>query len=210
MFQAMKKNGGILALFALLATGLVAITHLLTEGRIAKQQEIELMDILNQVVPAQSHDNVLYKSCTLVKDFPRLGTNDSEPAYIATKDGKPVGIAIQAIAPDGYSGAIKLIVGLNMDGVVTGVRVLQQNETPGLGDKIETSVSNWIYSFNGKKVKGENDPAWHVRKDGGEFDQFTGATITPRAVVKSVKNVSLFWDQNKEKILNQPLNCSGE
>ncbi|KJF95469.1 electron transport complex subunit RsxG [Photobacterium angustum] len=210
MFNAMKKNGAILAIFACLATALVALTNYLTEDRIAEQQRLQLLDTLNQVIPVANHDNLLYKSCTLVRDHKRLGTLAQMPAYIAKKDNKPVGVAIEGIAPDGYSGAIKIIVGLDMKGVITGVRVLQQNETPGLGDKIEATVSNWIYSFNGKRVTGDNDPSFKVRKDGGEFDQFTGATITPRAVVKAVKNISLYWDQNQDKIINQPLDCAGE
>ncbi|MGF1723369.1 electron transport complex subunit RsxG [Photobacterium nomapromontoriensis] len=210
MLNAMKKNGGILALFALLATGLVSVTHLLTANKIEQQQQQELLKVLNQVIPPASHDNELYKSCTLVTNEQFLGTTSPMPAYIAEKGGKKTGVAIEAIAPNGYSGAIKLIVGLNTDGVVTGVRILSHNETPGLGDKIEKRISNWIDSFTGKKVNGENDSRWAVRKDGGEFDQFTGATITPRAVVGSVKNVSLYFQSHQQQLFEQPLNCQGE
>lgn len=207
MINAMKKNGGLLAIFALLATTLVSVTNLLTEDRIQEQQQKELLKVLNQVIPADSHDNELYKSCTLITNEQYLGTPTPIPAYVAEKAGQKTGIAIEAVAPDGYSGAIKLVVGLNIDGKVTGVRVLNHNETPGLGDKIDTRISNWINSFTGKKVNGEKDTRWAVRKDGGEFDQFTGATITPRAVVGAVKRVSLYYQQNKQHIFDQPLNC---
>ncbi|WP_261857224.1 electron transport complex subunit RsxG [Photobacterium sanguinicancri] len=210
MIQAMKKNGGVLAIFALLATALVAVTNLLTQDRILEQQQKELLKVLNQVIPAESHDNELYKSCTLITNEQYLGTQAPMPAYLASKKGEPSGVAIEAIAPDGYNGAIKLIVGLDPTGVVTGVRILSHQETPGLGDKIEMRISHWIESFTGKKLAGENDPAWAVRKDGGEFDQFTGATITPRAVVKAVKNVSLYYTRHQQALLNQPLNCQGE
>ncbi|MGR5078379.1 electron transport complex subunit RsxG [Photobacterium swingsii] len=210
MIHAMKKNGGVLAIFALLATALVAVTNLLTQDRILEQQQKELLKVLNQVIPAESHDNELYKSCTLITNEQYLGTQAPMPAYLASKGGKPSGVAIEAIAPDGYNGAIKLIVGLDPTGVVTGVRILSHQETPGLGDKIEMRISHWIESFTGKKLAGENDPAWAVRKDGGEFDQFTGATITPRAVVKAVKNVSLYYTRHQQALLNQPLNCQGE
>lgn len=210
MIHAMKKNGGVLAIFALLATALVAVTNLLTQDRILEQQQKELLKVLNQVIPAESHDNELYKSCTLITNEQYLGTQAPMPAYLASKDGEPSGVAIEAIAPDGYNGAIKLIVGLDPTGVVTGVRILSHQETPGLGDKIEMRISHWIESFTGKKLAGENDPAWAVRKDGGEFDQFTGATITPRAVVKAVKNVSLYYTRHQQALLNQPLNCQGE
>ncbi|WP_415720372.1 electron transport complex subunit RsxG [Photobacterium ganghwense] len=207
MINAMKKNGGLLAIFALLATTLVSVTNLLTEDRIQEQQQKELLKVLNQVIPADSHDNELYKSCTLITNEQYLGTPTPMPAYVAEKAGQKTGIAIEAVAPDGYSGAIKLVVGLNINGKVTGVRVLNHNETPGLGDKIDTRISNWINSFTGKKVNGEKDTRWAVRKDGGEFDQFTGATITPRAVVGAVKRVSLYYQQNQQHIFDQPLNC---
>ncbi|MBV1842414.1 electron transport complex subunit RsxG [Photobacterium ganghwense] len=207
MINAMKKNGGLLAIFALLATTLVSVTNLLTEDRIQEQQQKELLKVLNQVIPADSHDNELYKSCTLINNEQYLGTPTPMPAYVAEKAGQKTGIAIEAVAPDGYSGASKLVVGLNIDGKVTGVRVLNHNETPGLGDKIDTRISNWINSFTGKKVNGEKDTRWAVRKDGGEFDQFTGATITPGAVVGAVKRVSLYYQQNQQHIFDQPLNC---
>ncbi|KLV03873.1 electron transporter RnfG [Photobacterium aquae] len=210
MINAMKKNGGILAIFALMSTLLVALTHVMTADRIQEQQQKELLKVLNQVIPADSHDNVLFKSCTLVQNEQYLGTSNPMPAYIAKKDGQDTGIAIEAIAPDGYSGAIKLIVGLDKAGVVSGVRILSHNETPGLGDKIETRVSDWIYSFTGKRINGDKDPRWAVRKDGGEFDQFTGATITPRAVVGAVKKVALLYQQQQAQLYSQPLNCEGE
>ena len=125
------------------------------------------------------------------------------PAYIATIDGKPSAIAIEAIAPDGYNGAIKIIVGIQDNGTITGTRVLSHQETPGLGDKIDLRVTDWILSFTGKAVNDENISAWKVRKDGGQFDQFTGATITPRAVVKAVKHAVTYVNQNKESILAQ-------
>jgi len=210
MLNAMKKNSGVLAIFALLATALVSVTHLLTKDKIIEQQQKELLKVLNQVIPAQSHDNELYKNCTAITNEQYLGTSAPMPAYIAEKADEPTGVAIEAIAPDGYNGAIKIIVGLNMEGVVTGVRVLSHQETPGLGDKVDTRVTDWIDSFTGQKLQGEKDPAWAVRKDGGNFDQFTGATITPRAIVKAVKNASLYFERHQQELLNQPLNCQGE
>lgn len=210
MLNAMKKNSIVLAIFALLATALVSVTHLLTQDKILEQQQKELLKVLNQVIPPQNHDNELYKNCTSITNEQYLGTSAPMLAYIAEKADKPTGVAIKAIAPGGYNGAIKIIVGLDMTGLITGVRVLSHQETPGLGDKIDTRVTDWIYSFTGKKLQGEKDPAWAVRKDGGEFDQFTSATITPRAVVKAVKKVSLYFERHQQKLLNQPLNCQGK
>ncbi|UGA53874.1 electron transport complex subunit RsxG [Vibrio sp. VB16] len=206
MLTAIKKNGATLAIFACACTGLVAITHYLTEDTILQQERDQLKSILNEVIPHQMHDNELYSACTLVQSV-QLGSDDPLPAYIATKNGRPSAVAIEVIAPDGYNGKIKLIVGIDSQGVVTGTRVLAHRETPGLGDKIDTRISNWIDGFIGKQVTQDNLDSWKVKKDGGQFDQFTGATITPRAVVKAVKRGVIFYNENHDALHSQPLNC---
>ncbi|NOH85020.1 electron transport complex subunit RsxG [Vibrio sp. 03-59-1] len=208
MLTAIKKNGLTLAIFACASTGLVAVTQYLTKDAIQQQEEAQLLSVLNQVIPPALHDNELYRSCTLVND-PALGTNQSMPAYIATLNGKPSAIAIEAIAPNGYNGAIKLIVGIKADGSITGTRVLSHQETPGLGDKVDLRVSDWILGFTGKKLTEQNESDWKVRKDGGQFDQFTGATITPRAVVGSVKDTVSYVNKNSHTLYNQAFNCGG-
>lgn len=209
MLNAIKKNGLVLAIFACASTGLVAVTHYLTKDQIKQQEQAQLLSVLNQVIPHDLHDNELFSSCTLVQ-AEELGTDQAMPAYIAKINGEPSAIAIEAIAPDGYNGAIKVIVGMKIDGTILGTRVLSHQETPGLGDKIDLRVSDWILSFAGKQVTDSNLDRWKVRKDGGDFDQFTGATITPRAVVKSVKQAVQYVNQNNQALLAQPLNCGGE
>ncbi|CAH7230813.1 SoxR (2Fe-2S) reducing system protein RsxG [Vibrio chagasii] len=209
MLNAIKKNGLVLAIFACASTGLVAVTHYLTKDQIKQQEQAQLLSVLNQVIPHDLHDNELFSSCTLVQ-AEELGTEQAMPAYIAKINGEPSAIAIEAIAPDGYNGAIKVIVGMKIDGTILGTRVLSHQETPGLGDKIDLRVSDWILSFAGKEVTDSNLDRWKVRKDGGDFDQFTGATITPRAVVKSVKQAVQYVNQNNQALLAQPLNCGGE
>ncbi|NOI94735.1 MULTISPECIES: electron transport complex subunit RsxG [Vibrio] len=209
MLNAIKKNGLVLAIFACASTGLVAVTHYLTKDQIKQQEQAQLLSVLNQVIPHDLHDNELFSSCTLVQ-AEELGTEQAMPAYIAKINGEPSAIAIEAIAPDGYNGAIKVIVGMKIDGTILGTRVLSHQETPGLGDKIDLRVSDWILSFAGKQVTDSNLDRWKVRKDGGDFDQFTGATITPRAVVKSVKQTVQYVNQNNQALLAQPLNCGGE
>ncbi|MEZ9871296.1 electron transport complex subunit RsxG [Vibrio sp. 10N.261.51.C6] len=209
MLNAIKKNGLVLAIFACASTGLVAVTHYLTKDQIKQQEQAQLLSVLNQVIPRDQHDNELFSSCTLVQ-AEELGTEQAMPAYIAKLNGEPSAIAIEAIAPDGYNGAIKVIVGMKTDGTILGTRVLSHQETPGLGDKIDLRVSDWILSFAGKQVTDSNLDRWKVRKDGGDFDQFTGATITPRAVVKSVKQAVQYVNQNNQALLAQPLNCGGE
>ncbi|EGU39843.1 electron transport complex subunit RsxG [Vibrio splendidus] len=209
MLNAIKKNGLVLAIFACASTGLVAVTHYLTKDQIKQQEQTQLLSVLNQVIPHDLHDNELFSSCTLVQ-AEELGTEKAMPAYIAKINGEPSAIAIEAIAPDGYNGAIKVIVGMKIDGTILGTRVLSHQETPGLGDKIDLRVSDWVLSFAGKQVTDSNLDRWKVRKDGGDFDQFTGATITPRAVVKSVKQAVQYVNQNNQALLSQPLNCGGE
>lgn len=200
MIASAKRNGLILALFALLSTSLLAGIHALTADRIARQEQEQLIRILHQLFPQDSYNNDIFGSCVLVEDHQYLGREALIPMYIARQDGEKVAVAIEATAPDGYNGSIHLIVGIWQDGSVAGVRVLSHTETPGLGDKIELAKSDWVLDFNHKRLSGEKDPNWHVRKDGGQFDTFTGATITPRAVVKAVKRVLLYAEANRAAI----------
>ncbi|EJA7358564.1 electron transport complex subunit RsxG [Vibrio alginolyticus] len=209
MLTAIRKNGLTLAIFACATTGLVALTQCLTKDQIKVQEQKQLLSVLNQVIPENMHDNALTQACTMVTS-PDLGTLRAMPAYLATKNGEPTAIAIESIAPDGYNGEIKVITGIDNQGNILGTRVLNHQETPGLGDKIDLRVTDWILSFTGKQVTENNWNSWKVRKDGGDFDQFTGATITPRAVVKVVRNTVNYVNQSREDILNQPLGCEGE
>lgn len=210
MNNPMIKNGFLLALFALICTGLVAVVNQQTADKITQQEQQELMRVLHQLIPDEIHDNDLTAQCTLLLNKEALGTDNPMPAYIATMAGKPVAIAIEAIAPDGYNGNIKLIVGVNTQGEVLGVRTLTHQETPGLGDKIELRKSNWVSQFVGKVLDSQDDKQWLVKKDGGDFDQFTGATITPRAYVKAVKNAVWYFNNNQAQIFSQPLNCEAK
>lgn len=207
MLKTMKKSSLVLALFAVASTALVTITFALTKDQIAYQQQQQLLTTLNQVVPRSLHDNELYKACTLVSNSDALGTEQPMPIYLASLNDKHSGAAIEAIAPDGYSGAIKVIVGVDANSMVTGVRILSHQETPGLGDKIDTRITRWVDSFLGKSVDNLEDKSWAVQKDGGQFDQFTGATITPRAVVKAVKKAVWFYKTHQDELQTLPLNC---
>ncbi len=206
MLRTIRKNGLVLALFAVVSTGVVAVTNLLTKDTIREQQTAQLQGQLNQVIPNQLHDNELYASCVALS-AEEIGSTEPMPMYIATQNGETTAAAIEAIAPDGYNGSIKLLIGVDLDGNVLGVRVLSHQETPGLGDKIDLRVSDWILSFADKLISEDNGDLWHVRKDGGQFDQFTGATITPRAVVKAVYNAGLYFKQNQDAILANSPKC---
>jgi electron transport complex protein RnfG len=208
MITQMRRNGLILAAFALAATGLVMATQWLTADRIASQQRQELLTTLNALIPPQQHDNDVYADCTLVEAPESLGLEQPQPVYRARQDGEPVALALRTTAPDGYSGNIHMLVAVNRDHSVAGVRILQHRETPGLGDKIEVRRSDWVLQFEGEHVNGADDPRWEVERDGGMFDQFTGATITPRAVVNAVQRTVLFAEQNHDQLYAAPADCS--
>ncbi|PKG57990.1 electron transport complex subunit RsxG [Shewanella sp. Choline-02u-19] len=207
MKNSMLKNGLLLALFALLCTGLVAVVNQLTFAKIKQQEQIELARVLHQIIPDELHDNELTEHCITITSVDFLGTDKPLPAYIATKEGIGIAIAIETVAPDGYNGDIRIIIGLDKSGTVLGVRTLSHQETPGLGDKIERRKSDWVSSFKGLSILSDKDKRWHVKKDGGEIDQFTGATITPRAFVKAVKKATLYFNAHKDELLDAPANC---
>lgn len=190
MFKTMQKHGIALALFAALFTGLTALVNELTKPTIAQQSALQQKMLFDQVISDDVYDNRIQDSCLLVKDSP-LGKG-TRHIYVARKGDKPVAVVMEATAPDGYSGAIQILVAADFNGTILGTRVTEHHETPGLGDKIELRLSDWITHFANKRIQGSNDPAWAVQKDGGQFTQFTGATITPRAVVNAVKRAGLF------------------
>ena len=136
----------------------------------------------------------------MVTSRPLLGTSEPVAVYRARKAGQPVALVISPIAPDGYNGSIKLLVGINSDGTLSGVRVVGHRETPGLGDAIDESRSGWIHIFDNKSLGNPLPERWKVKKDGGDFDQLTGATITPRAVVKAVRQALLYYRDNQEAL----------
>jgi electron transport complex protein RnfG len=202
--KSITKHGGLLALFALIATGFVTATYTLTKDRIEAQVQQQRLELLNTVVPKDYHDNDLTEYCFNVTDD-ALGGN--QKIYLATKDNQATAFAIETTATNGYSGDIDMILGVTLNAEVLGLRVLSHKETPGLGDKIELSVSDWILSFDGKSYEDGNAALWKVKKDGGQFDQFTGATITPRAVVNTVAQTINWVQDNQSQLLDRQPNC---
>ncbi|MEI6859502.1 MAG: electron transport complex subunit RsxG [Shewanella sp.] len=207
MKKSILKNGFLLGLFTLICTAFVAVVNHQTVDKIKEQQQLQLKRTLHQLIPDSMHDNELSEYCILIHDENAMGIDTPLPAYIATKQSIPVAIAMEAIAPDGYNGNIKLIIGIDSQGTVLGVRTLSHAETPGLGDKIDLRKSDWVLAFNQQKLQSDTDIRWNVKKDGGDFDQFTGATITPRAYVKAVRNVLSYFNENSEFLLNRSANC---
>ena len=193
-------SGLLLALFAMAGTALVAVTYEETRERIAANERAALLRHLNELVPTQRYDNDPYHDTLAVRDPRRLGSDEPVTVYRVRKEGEPVAAVIASETPDGYSGTIRLLVGVNYDGTLAGVRVLSHRETPGLGDAIEAERSPWIHTFAGRSLSNPREQAWKVKKDGGVFDQFTGATITPRAVVQGVYNTLVYFREQREAL----------
>jgi len=209
MRKAIEKNAKILTLFAVACTFVVGLVNLLTKDRIEQQEQQQLLSTLSDIINPSRHNNNIYQDCLLLQS-PELANNEVQTAYLAKWDKKPIAIAITTTAPDGYNGNIDLLIAINVDGSISGVRVLKHNETPGLGDKIELRKSDWINNFSAKKMMSDSDNRWHVVKDGGMFDQFTGATITPRAIVKAVKESVIYFNKNQQSLFARTTTCRGE
>jgi Na+-translocating ferredoxin:NAD+ oxidoreductase subunit G len=197
--QSISKNSIVLGVFAFLAAAALALTNLGTQDRITKAERAAKQKALFEVVPPEQMDNDLLQDTINIpaSAVELLGVSD-QPIYLARRQGKVTALIIPAMAHDGYSGDIGLIVGVNRDGTIVGVRTISHKETPGLGDKIELKKHQWILSFNGKSLQVPVIDEWKVKKDGGVFDQFAGATITPRAVVKKIKEVLEFTQAHPE------------
>ena len=200
MIAAIRRNALGIGVFAIITAGVIAITQVATSGRIKANQDAAQARALYQIIP-KSIDPELDQHKIEINNQALLHLSGAEFAYQAIADGKVKGVILPAIAPDGYSGDIRILVGVFADGSVAGVRVLAHKETPGLGDNIEPSKSNWLDEFVGELMHGADDPSWAVKKDGGRFDQFTGATITPRAVVNAVGRAIQYFEQNRAQLL---------
>lgn len=208
LITSIRKNAIGLGIFALVTAGAVAATHYLTAERIEHNIRMAQAKALNEIVPVGTYDNALLDDTLSLEAFDtqQLGPiKASSKINFARLDGKVTTVLIPAVAPDGYTQEIHLLVGIHANGNIAGVRITEHRETPGLGDKIDLKKSPWILDFAGKNLTSPEESLWAVKKDGGEFDHFTGATITPRAVVKAVKQAQLFFAQYQDVLLKQPL-----
>ncbi len=194
------RAAAILALFAFLGTALVAVTNEGTREQIEENKRLALLKSLGQLVPADQYDNDLLSDRVTLPPHPLLGTIEPTHGYIAKLNGTAHTVLITPTTFEGYNGIIDLLVAIRIeDGSLVGVRTLNHSETPGLGDLIDEKKSDWIYSFNGYSLTNISRKDWQVKKDGGIFDQFTGATITPRAVVRAVVNSLLYYKQEQAR-----------
>ena len=204
--QSIRKAAIGLAIFALFTAGIIAVTQTLTKTTIVENEKAFEARLLLSLLPdGIDADNLLESA----QSFQQAGISDTlllnvenELSFYQVKANNEVqSIIIPVIAPDGYTEGIRLLVGIDQNGVITGVRVTKHKETPGLGDQIEIEKSQWILNFEQTSLMNPMETGWKVKKDGGAFDQMTGATITPRAIVKAVYKALLFFEQNKDSLL---------
>jgi Na+-translocating ferredoxin:NAD+ oxidoreductase subunit G len=192
-----SRTAGVLLIFAVAGTALLAYTFDITRSTIEHNEELAKLALINQALPAGLYDNDLIRDQLMLPPDPLLGTDEPTQAYRATLQGRPVALVLEAIAPDGYSGKIKLLVAIRANGEISGVRVVAHNETPGLGDYIDIARNDWIKHFDHRSASEYSAEDWQVKKDGGKFDHMAGATITPRAVVKAVYKALQYFEQHR-------------
>jgi electron transport complex protein RnfG len=199
------RTAVILFVFVIIFTALLAGAYLWTKPALEASAAQEKMKLIDEVLPRSAYDTELLKDTLTLPAEPLLGTDAPSLAYVARKAGAPVALVLEAVAPDGYAGRIRLVLAVNIDGSIAGVRVTQHKETPGLGDYIEPKKDKnkarpWITQFDGLSYAAVTDKEWKVKKDGGRFDFMAGATVTPRAIVKAVRKATRYVAENQAQL----------
>ena len=198
------RSSVLLGIIALLGTALLAGVNELTYERIIEQEKRRVLQQLNEIIPTASYNNDLLEDKIRITDEAFFRHPAAVTVYRARMDRQAVAVMMIVIAPDGYNGDIRLLAGISAAGTVLGVRVISHRETPGLGDPIDYEKSDWILGFNGKSLQNPESDGWAVKKDGGEFDQFTGATISPRAVVRAIHTTLRYFAANRQLLFDTP------
>lgn len=196
----------VLILAAVLAA-VALLVLLLTQGTrepITRNEAAQMMKVLRMVLPPGGFDNEPHLDRILVRAPALLGSDEALPLYRARLGAQPVAAVLTVVAPHGYMGPITLLVAITTDGRIHAVRALSHDETPGLGDRIDRDRSDWIEGFRGRSLTDPPAGRWNVRRDGGDFDQMTGATVTSRAVVAAVHDALLYFEQHREEIFSRP------
>lgn len=200
LWRNMSISAVVLAVFAIGGTTLVAWTYSATQQRIAQNEREVLLSQLHTLIQPGEHDNVLDEDVLYVTAPAQLGSKKPVAVFRARKNKQPVAAIISSVAQDGYNGDIYLLVAIRYNGTLAGVRAVKHHETPGLGDSIDAQRSAWIKSFDNKSLQEPTAKHWKVKRDGGVFDQFTGATITPRAVVNAVYRTLVYFQHHRDQL----------
>lgn len=208
--ESIGRNSLLLGFFAILSTAIIAGTYLGSQDTIRKNIRMAEERALLEIIPKSRHNNSMLEDAHGISDSEMLGLRSEKKYYIARQNGAAVGVIFPATAREGYTGDIDMIIGINVDGTIAGVRVLSHRETPGLGDAIDRKKSTWIDGFINKSLLNPTVDLWKVKKDKGVFDQFTGATITPRAVTQTVLQTLQYFNQQQHDILKQPIHTEGQ
>lgn len=201
ILKVSARTAAIMIGFTIIGTLLLAYTFDITRDTISKNEEAEKLALISQTLPHDIFDNNLVQDAITLPPSDELGNNQPSHAFRASLDGKITAIVLEVVAPDGYSGKIKLLVAILSNGEISGVRVITHNETPGLGDYIDIAKNAWIKIFDGTSLSKVRTQDWKVKKDGGQFDYMAGATITPRAIVKAVHKALQYFEKNQTKLL---------
>ena len=202
--SSVAKSGVTLAAIAAICTSLVAMTYHLTADRIAANDKALLEQSLHPALSDLFYDSGVSESRLILAPPHDLPGNDEAMIYRVYANQEPVAALFVVTARDGFAGPIRILLGVEMSGVVTGVRILKHRETPGLGDKIDESRSDWVHQFAGRSIGDPVVTAWAIRRDGGDFDQITGASVTPRAVIKAMRDTLIYFNANREEIFAAP------
>lgn len=197
------KTAATLTAFALVGTALLSYIFAITRAPIEASEAEAKLALFKQIMPQENFDNDILKHVVQVAPSPLLGNRAATQANIAMLNNQVAGVILEAVAHDGYSGDIKLLIAYRADGAISGVRVLTHKETPGLGDYIDIAHGDWIKAFDNESLAKTPAQQWQVKKDGGKFDYMAGATITPRAVVKAVLKATQYFEENKQSLLTE-------
>jgi electron transport complex protein RnfG len=202
--RSIIRSGVTLAVIAAVCTSLVALTWQLTADRIKANKKAWIERSLQPALAGLFFDSPVTESMITIPAPHDLPGAEDAIIYRVYAEGVPVAALFVVSAKDGYAGPIKFLVGVAMDGTVTGIRVLEHRETPGLGDRIETVKSDWVLQFDGHSLRDPEPRYWAIKGDGGKFDQLTGASVTPRALIKAIRKTLTYFDINREAIFSAP------
>jgi electron transport complex protein RnfG len=197
------RSAAILALYALVFTALMAFAHQITLPRILASIQEGRMRLIDEVLPRPMYDNILLDDAVTVSGTPVT------QVWRARQQGRPVALVFETVAPDGYGGRIELVAALGSDGTLNGVRVTAHHETPGLGDYIDPRKDHdkarpWITRVSGMKAASSPPEQWAVRKDGGDIDYHTGATVSARAVTRATGAAVKWIAAHADALFNAP------
>ncbi len=194
------RSGITLAVIAAICTSIVALTYQLTEERIAANEQAWLERSLQPALSGLSFDSGVTESKIIVSPPHDLPGTEAAIIYRVYAEGAPVAALFVVSARDGYAGPIRILIGIDIERIVTGIQVLEHRETPGLGDRVESTKSDWVKQFDGHSLINPEPEGWAIKRDGGQFDQLTGASVTPRAIIKAIKETLLYFDARKDEI----------